>query len=181
MQRKLVLLSSTNLRGNHWTAQLGSDQAKVNTISDTSYWFQVPGKAAPGRATVALKSPELPIGYFFDVDVTQTITCLGAFDLQFRVLDSKNPAKVGDTIEVFLTGRQTDPPIPDGVPNPSDRLVPLPPIPLAEPSAFSVSCVGLAPGLVGLQQMNLKVVGVPAGRELSREVYPGCGVPPVVR
>lgn len=80
------------------------------------------------------------------------------------VNSSANPAHVGDYVQLYLTGAGAIPGAPaDGVPAPADRLIYTPgqlrvffgPSELDRPGEVQFS--GLAPGLVSLWQVNIKV------------------------
>jgi uncharacterized protein (TIGR03437 family) len=101
---------------------------------------------------------------------TQNSTGLGAsavIHLDGSLVTSSNPAKIGETVSLFLTGLgAVNPLVPDGSAGPSDPLSQATnPITVDVGGiAATVSYVGLAPQLAGLYQINFTVpAGVTAG------------------
>ncbi len=94
-----------------------------------------------------------------------------AVDVQSRLVDAASPARAGEVVQVFCTGLgATNPRVPSGEPAPAAE-------PLARVVApveahiggrpATVHFAGLAPGFVGLYQVNVEI---PAGVEASPEV-----------
>lgn len=83
------------------------------------------------------------------------------------VLTSSNPAHIGETIQIFLTGLgNVNPPIADGAPGPSNPLskVTASILVTVDGQTAPVTFAGLAPGLVGLYQINAQIpTGVRSG------------------
>jgi uncharacterized protein (TIGR03437 family) len=75
------------------------------------------------------------------------------------LVSAGNPARPGETIALYLSGLGlTDPPIPDGTPGPINP----PSITQAVDASIDgvdvdVSYAGLAPALIGLYQMNIRI------------------------
>jgi uncharacterized protein (TIGR03437 family) len=137
----------------------------------------VPWKTNAGNATVTISvngitsnSVTVPVvaaapGLFFFGSGRAVVQ-----NSDFSLNTPSNPAKLGSTIMAYLTGSgSVSPPVNDGAPAPSSPLVNV-------TSAYSaaigsapaqVSFAGLAPGFVGLVQMNIVV---PAG--LAKGDYP---------
>lgn len=141
----------------HVAVRIGRDGSRPETIT------------VPETITIAPSQP----GIF---TMNQQGTGQGAIvDTRGRVVDSTAPARSGEAVQVFCTGL--------GVTQP--RVRPGEPAPAAEPLARVVAAVeariggrparvlfaGLAPGFVGLYQVNVEI---PAG------VEPGAGVPLVL-
>lgn len=99
----------------------------------------------------------------------------------YSLVSASNPAKVGETLQVFLTGLGTvTPPISDGAAGPTN--------PLSYADVFNnnnllvwidgiqgtVTYGGLAPGLSGLYQIN---VTIPSGVSSGQDVYLGIDTP----
>jgi uncharacterized protein (TIGR03437 family) len=89
------------------------------------------------------------------------------------VADSKNPVKVGDVIQIYCTGlgAVSNPP-PPGTPAPAQPPLSMtlvtPTVTIGGKQATNVSFSGLAPGLVGLYQVNAEVPqGVQAGSAVN--------------
>ena len=90
--------------------------------------------------------------------------CFGTLHENFARLVSKDdPAVPGETVHTFLTGLRGVPPVPDGVPNPFSPLVPVANPPLVNPQAANVLFFGLAPGLIGIQQLDMQILGTFTG------------------
>ncbi len=143
-------------------------------VSPTQVNFQVPWETNVGSAVVALS-----INGIASNSVTATVATAapGLFlygsgravvqNTNFSLNTSGNPAKEGSTIMVYLTGSgPVNPSIGDGNPATSNPKI------FATSSASAtigsataqVSFSGLAPGFVGLVQMNIVVPsGLPAG------------------
>jgi len=94
-------------------------------------------------------------------------------DGQSRPVTVQNPARIGDTLQIFTTGLgATDPPAQTGAGGPSFSTVLLPVTVTIGTVEAPVVYQGLAPGFVGLYQVN---VVLPAA------VTPGEAVPLVIR
>ena len=95
------------------------------------------------------------------------IGAAAALHSDYCLVTSDSPAKIGETVSVFLTGLgAVTPAISDGAPGPTDKFA------LANSSITayvgsvqaSVGYAGLAPGLAALYQVNLTIpTGVTAG------------------
>lgn len=91
-------------------------------------------------------------------------------DTSFRVVNAGNPAAEGDALIVLCTGLgEVAPPVAAGSPGPSDPLaVTATPVQATlggVPAAVGFS--GLAPGLIGIYQVNLTVPGgIPPGDQV---------------
>ena len=93
-------------------------------------------------------------------------------DASFQLVTAQNPARPGDTIQIFATGLgETDPEVGSGEPAPPFSTVSNPVTVTIGGIESAVAFQGLAPGFVGLYQVN---VVVPSG------VAPGDAVPLVL-
>ena len=81
-------------------------------------------------------------------------------------------------MHVYATGIRLAGVIPDGTPNPTDHAVPLsdPPT-LFDPAYAELLFAGLAPGLIGIEQLDLRVKAVPDPAGYPRAF--GCDLIPV--
>ena len=85
-------------------------------------------------------------------------------DSQYRVISAQNPARIGDTLQIFATGLGlTDPPASTGEYSPSFSIVQNPVTVTVAGIQLPVAYQGLAPGFVGLYQINAVLNGVTPG------------------
>ena len=107
------------------------------------------------------------------------VTCFSTVheDLS-RLVTVEDPARVGEHIRIYMTGLEGAQPVDYGAPNP-DALIGLanPPA-LADPGAAVVLAFRLSPGLVGIQQLDLRVVRPFANPDKLFE-NGRCAAPPV--
>lgn len=175
--------------GRHWPAgwrvQLAETDRPLQLLSGEAAWFQVPSQATTGRQSLVLHHPEHALRFTATAQVNERfVSCFGALHQEFdRTVSAEDPARAGEVVHLFLTGLTGIEPVADEVPNPIDRLIPIAAPPavggegVVEPLFF-----GLAPGLIGLQQLDLRILGPAAGeRRLFRDVpsAPACEIPPV--
>lgn len=155
--------------------QLGSVSVKVNGtaaplvfVSPGQINFQVPWETSPGTASITVtangqtsSSASVQVvsaapGIFFNSSTGQAI----AQNQDNSVNTSSNPARVGSTIVVYLTGSgPLDHPLADGA---AAAASPLSSVTSTVSAAFGsvpaqVSFAGMTPGFVGLLQMNIVV------------------------
>ena len=85
-------------------------------------------------------------------------------DTNFQLVDANRPARAGDVVAIFCTGLGvTDPPVPSGQAGNGQRVAAQVTVTIGGREA-RVSFAGLAPGFVGLYQVNVEVpAGLPAG------------------
>jgi uncharacterized protein (TIGR03437 family) len=153
-------------------------------VSATQINAQAPFELAAGTATVVVRTGALE-SEAAKVDVRAVAPGIlapggGSHALAVNypggVLNSaQNPVHPGEYVVVYLTGQgQVNPPIASGAQSPAEPLS----LPVAAVQAkiggkpVEVAFAGLAPGFVGLLQVNLLVPDVPAG-EQSLEVTIG--------
>jgi uncharacterized protein (TIGR03437 family) len=158
---------------------VGSTAAPLFFVSGNQINLQIPFEAMPGPLSVAVSRGG-------KASAPQTVTIVsaspGIFTLdaaaqgaivnsQGSVVNGSAPAAPGDTIAVFCTGLgATTPPVASGAPAPKAPLATanLPVTASIGGMSATVSFAGLAPGYVGLYQVNVQI---PAG------VAPGDSVP----
>lgn len=111
----------------------------------------------------------------------------------FSLVTADNPARVGEALIAYLTGLpEAQPPVPDGKPSP---VYPLSVVPRYKYSfaseAYSIEIggvgvtpqfLGLAPGLVGVYQLNFTMPMIPGGnvpvklvRSSCHAIFASCG------
>ena len=180
----IVTLDGAALGGAGWRVRTGGFEVPLHSLSDTEAWFQIPS-ALPvggGLQTLELSNPNLPIAYSMKISVQDRLAvCFGTAHQDFsRLVSPEDTAAIGEIVHVFLTGLRGAEPVPDGVPNPTDHLIPIanPPA-LAEPSALQQLFFGLAPGLIGMQQLDLRVLATPSTTTLFDYPTMNCERPPV--
>jgi uncharacterized protein (TIGR03437 family) len=118
---------------------------------------QLPFEAAPGPATVQVGSSSFTI----QVDAAAPGIFMAQADRAVA-----QPVRPGEYATVYLTGQgEVSPPVPTGQPAPASPFS-LPKLPVSVTVggvAAVVQFAGLAPGYVGLMQLNLRVPMLPAG------------------
>ena len=153
---------------------LGGVSVKVNGkpapllyVNSTQVNFQIPWATAPGSASISLSVNGTGSN---TVNAAVLATAPGIFSYgagraivqnQDLTLNSpSHPAKAGSTITAYLTGSgAVNPPVADGAPAPASPLSKVTASSSATigSAAAQVSFAGLAPGFVGLLQMNIVV------------------------
>ena len=96
----------------------------------------------------------------------------------FSPNSAQNPAAVGSVVQIFATGLgATDPPLATGQPgasSPPFNLTAMVPVVAIGGASAEVLSSGMAPGFVGLYQVNARVpTGAPAGDEVLLEIKIG--------
>jgi uncharacterized protein (TIGR03437 family) len=157
----LVRIEATGLTDGKWRARAGGVDAPLWPASDTAAWLQIPVDVDPRARFVELYQPGSWMRYQFAIEVkSPAIHCLATLHEDFTSAVTKSsPAVRGETVHTFLSGLGGAEPVPTGVANPTDRLIPVynPPA-LADAAAFEIQFFGLAPGLTGVQQLDLKII-----------------------
>jgi uncharacterized protein (TIGR03437 family) len=183
----MVILEGYKLGGTGWRVRIAGVEAPLVPLSDTAAWFQVPD-GPTGENPLQVYRPGFPISYLIK---TQTrilaIACLGALSQDFsHLIAADHPAVPGEIVHIFLTGLEGAEPVANGVPNPTDHLVGIAnPPPLYDPGALEQLFFGLAPGLVGIQQLDVRVQHAASGLftppGVSADFTPtwNCAAPPV--
>jgi uncharacterized protein (TIGR03437 family) len=166
-----------------WRLQAGSLDEPLRVISSTEAYVLIPQATAVSQdfQTAELVQPGTPVRIPFRFTVqAQVAACLGTLSGDFTsIVSNESPAAAGDVVHVFLTGMQGTESVPDNVPNPVDHLVPLSPMPvLTDPGAFQPLFAGLAPGLISMQQVDLRVVRK-SDQPLFETPNSNCGPVPV--
>ena len=151
--------------------------APILYATSTQVNFQVPWGTNVGSATLTISSNGV-VGNTVTVPVATAAPGLFTYgsgravvqNFDFSLNTSSNPAKVGSTVMAYLTGSgPVNPPVNNGALSPSNPLANITSSYSAKMGSASanVSFAGLAPGFVGLVQMNIVV---PAG--LAKGDYP---------
>jgi uncharacterized protein (TIGR03437 family) len=147
--------------------------APLALVSPAQINAQVPYEIAPGTAQLTIESSGAATG---PVDLTIQPASPGIFvDGSGRAAATNqdgtqnspgNPAQIGSFVSIYLTGQGlVNPQAVTGAPAPLDQLLNT----VAQTTATiggvpaSVSFSGLAPGFVGLCQVNLQIPDLPAG------------------
>jgi uncharacterized protein (TIGR03437 family) len=134
-------------------------------LPDTGAWFQMPD-GPTGENTLQIYNPNFPISYSIKAQArTPAIACLGTLHQDFsRFVSGTDPATPGEVVHIFLTGLKGVEPVANGVPNPTDHLVGIAnPPPLYDPGSLDQLFFGLAPGLVGIQQLDVRIQHAASG------------------
>jgi uncharacterized protein (TIGR03437 family) len=194
-QPALVPGSLSSLVGAGLTAgplRLNGVAVPVLNVSAAAIWFQVPWDAQPGgTATLSLPSAspfngcaafQAPIfgraPYFY---VGTGFYLLVAHQDFSGLVTPESPAKPGEVITAYALGLgAVSPPIDTGAVTPVDRLYPVTApfacyqgFPVDQGPALEVPFAGLAPGMIGIYQVNIRMPDPPPGLQLSLN----CGTP----
>jgi uncharacterized protein (TIGR03437 family) len=162
----VVVLDGSALGTTGWSVRAAGLETPLLPLSDAGAWLQVPSSADASTKALEIFKPGLAISYQFQVQVrSPAVVCLATAHQDFsRIVTEDDPAIPGEAVHVFLTGLQGTEAVANGVANPTDHLIMVAnPPPLYDPGALQVLFFGLAPGLIGLQQLDLLIVGTPAG------------------
>lgn len=182
-QQQIVVLRGVGFEKPGWSVRIGEIELLLNRLSQNEWWFQFPTATIPYPRVLKVFNHWHAIEFEIPVELDGgAVGCFGALHEDFSgAVTATNPARAGEIVHVFFTGYANDLAA-WGQPNPSDRLVAVAPPVLANPDAFDIQFAGLAPGLVGVQQLDLRVrsSAVP-GRPLFAYDYAArsCVVPPL--
>ena len=179
----IVTLHGNSFGQTGWRVRTAGAETLLVPAGDVSAWFQVPGRLpVTGQLqAVEIYNPDHPLRYTMMVEIVTGIpVCLATAHQDFsRAVDANDPAMPGEVVHVFLTGLQGTEAVPDGAPNPLDRLIPVAnPPPLADAAALQPVFFGLAPGLIGIQQLDLLVLGNTTDIFAEPRAF-HCAAPPV--
>lgn len=156
-------------------------------VSPTQINAQVPFDVPTGTVTVqAKRGSEVSVAQEVEVvavspgifTVNQQGTGAGAIlhAADFQLVSDSAPARPGEFLSIFCTGLGAlQSPLPSGdiPPSPPPETVTLPQVNIAEIPAL-VTFSGLAPGFVGLYQVNVQVpAGVPSGTQHLQLIIQG--------
>ncbi|MEZ5353813.1 MAG: fibronectin type III domain-containing protein [Bryobacteraceae bacterium] len=151
----LITIFGASLAGA--AVDVGGRPAPVFYTSPTQINSQVPFEIAPGPAAVRVGNRSFPIQV--------TPAAPGIFKLQGE--DALGaPVRPGDYATLYLTGQgEVTPPVGTGRAAPQSPLAraTLPVTVTVGGLAAEVQFAGLAPGFIGLMQLNLRVPSLPAG------------------
>ena len=194
-----ALAASTRTASPPLPTELGGAQVLMNgtplpllSVFPTRIWFQVPFEASPGTAatlTVNYGSPfngcsvAIPITgrspYLLPDSTGSVIFIHQGFS---GLITAQLPAQPGEVVTAYALGLGgVSPSVPTGVPTPIDQLYPLNwPFACYQGSAFQdgspldVPFAGLAPGMIGIYQLNIRMPDpLPSGTLLVLN----CGTP----
>jgi uncharacterized protein (TIGR03437 family) len=153
---------------------------------------QVPFEIPPGNASMVIQVngvKSAPVSFAVEATAPGILTllqdnyALALNDPDGTLNSAQQPAVPGQYVTIYLTGQgQLDNPVATGAAAPSTPFsVPLAPVTAAiggQPAY--VQFAGLAPGFVGLLQMNLKVPAVSAGEQILEVSIGGVAAVPSV-
>jgi len=176
------------LGGRHWPAgwrvRVADLERPLQLLSSDAAWFQVPAAAPEERQRLEVFHPDHPLRFSSMALARDRFpSCFGALHQGFdRIVSAEDPASAGEIVHVFLTGLPGVERVAEGVPNPIDRLIPvIAPPALGGDGALEQLFFGLAPGLIGLQQLDVRIPRpTPPGQPLFRDApaAPNCQIPP---
>ncbi|MDQ2948669.1 MAG: hypothetical protein M3Y27_22480, partial [Acidobacteriota bacterium] len=150
-------------------------QMPFETIGNVTVVLRTPGGVSDNYNTVV--SPGAPGVFRSGVAGPETDIPTVLRDLNGELVTPSNPVHRGDVLVIYLTGLgQTSPAVPTGLPGPSDPLASALTAPQVSIGGISLSLIyaGLAPGEVGVNQINVKVPStVPLGLTVSLKINQG--------
>jgi uncharacterized protein (TIGR03437 family) len=176
----ILVFAGDHLSQPGWRVRIGGVDVVPTAISDKSAYIQVPSSTPQDTKTLEYYNPDYPMRWSLAIRMSGSFVaaCFGMLHEDFSRLVSKDdPAVLGETVHTFLTGLRGVPPVPDGVPNPFSPLVPVANPPVVNPNAAKVLFFGLAPGLIGVQQLDMEILGVFTGGYFLNGA--ACAAPPV--
>jgi uncharacterized protein (TIGR03437 family) len=182
----VVVLRGAGLDRPGWQVQIGDRSWPLQPLSSTAAWFQIPDDFAATQQTMKVLNPGHPLQFSARVEsVDRVVSCFGALHQNFdSIVTNDNPAQAGEAVHIFMTGLTGIPSITAGVPNPVQPLVPIasPPA-FNQDGGFQALFFGLAPGLIGVQQLDIRIQRAAPGASLfDRSVQQiGCTVPATAR
>jgi hypothetical protein len=182
----LLVLRGRFLDQPRWRARIAGVEAPLHVLSDKAAWILIPRDLSRTGETQMLEvyNPEHPIVFSQKVQAQdRVVACFGTLHQDFsRVVSADDPAAPGEIVHVFLTGLYGVESVPDGSPNPVDHLIAVmePPM-LVDPAAMDILFFGLAPGWIGLQQLDVRIRRAPIEQEFlwSGVNSFGCAAPPI--
>jgi len=163
----LDTLQGTGLEGA--SVQIAGLTAPVVTRSSTAIWFQVPWEAPLGSQSLTVPEGGAPyfddaVPYSLDFFAPQALPLSSAGTIAIHsdfgsLVTSANPAALGEIVHIYLTGGgAVSPPVATGTPAPLAPLswITTPVSVVANgQQPLHVLFFGLAPGLVGVWQMDV--------------------------
>jgi len=172
---RLPVGTGSGLYLDDWTWSIGGS-------SSSHELHQVPSGIS-GRHTGTVTRPDLPwFALKFMVWVQpREVACFGSYHLDdFHGVATENPAKVGETIRVYMTGLSGVTAVPFQQPNPEGIAVANPPA-LADSGAPEILAFVLTPGDIGVQHVDLRVLRPSTQDRLFDPMVSqyGCAPPPV--
>lgn len=141
------------------SVSIGGTSAPLYYVSPNQINLQVPTSLSQGAANLVLNVNGQTLTLGVRVIALRPGIFAVAHASDFSLVTAQNPAHAGEYLAVFCTGLgPTNPSVPAGQPNP---LAPVSlqsaPIVEVEPDSVSPSYAGLAPGTIGLYQVNVQV------------------------
>ena len=169
-----VIPLERNLAGT--SVRIGNVDAPLYFVSPDQINAQLPFEAIPGETVSivlnvngGLTTPQLYQISPAQPGVFKTATAAAVLDERFDLVTVQNPARIGKVIQIFANGLGfTDPPVDTGAGSPAFSDVEIPVTVTIGGVDAPVQYQGLAPGYVGLYQVNAIVPqGVTPGDAVS--------------
>ena len=150
-------------------------QLPFETIGNVTFVLRTPGGVSDNYNTVVL--PGAPSVFRSGVAGPETDIPTVLRNVNGELVTASNPVHRGDVLIVYLTGLgQTSPAVQTGLPGPSEPLATALTAPQVSIGGTSLPIIyaGLAPGEVGVYQINAKVPStVPLGLAVSLKINQG--------
>jgi uncharacterized protein (TIGR03437 family) len=168
-----------------WRVRTAGIEMPLIAMSDTAAWFRIPLDVprTGNTQTVEFYNPGHPVTMTFTTQIQdRVVACFATLHQDFsRVVSDEDPAAPNEVVHIFLTGLHGGDPALDGMPAPLDRLVYVSDAPpFADPGAGEALFFGLAPGMIGIQQLDWRVLRAseqPLFKDVSAHA---CKAPPVI-
>jgi uncharacterized protein (TIGR03437 family) len=168
-----------------WRARSAGVDIPLHPLSDRTVWLQIPSDLARTDNTQAFEiyNPTHPLKFSEAVQIQdRVVACLGTLHQDFsRLVSTDDRAAPGEIVHAFLTGLPGAEPVADGVANPLDHLIAVADPPeFTDSGAADVLFFGLAPGEIGIQQLDMRLRRAFMDESSLFQVNSfGCAPPPV--
>jgi hypothetical protein len=172
----IVLLRGVGFDDPGWMVSAQNIETPLRRLSADTVMFQLPATLRfSSTFPIRFLNHSHPVEFTAYVDGTfdRAVGCLGAVHVDGTPVDAARPARTGDVLSFFFTGLR-----PQTEPAPLDRFIE---VPYRLGDAFETLWAGHAPGLLGVQQVNARVLRpLEPGVPLIPNASPSCETPPVI-
>ena len=178
-----------------WYASPGMVMQLTSSVKDLAGWrmtmagqtseaMQIPYSIAARQRAILTHPDYVGLKLMLDFWIQPAFACLATVrdDLQ-RPVTASDPAFAGESIRIYMTGLSGTQQPTFGQPNPDGVIGIVNPPALADPGASETLFFGLTPGLIGIQQLDLRIARPFTSPTLfaSNPTAFGCLSPAVIR